>query len=319
MEKQERLAHRMLNFKPNVDAKVHQKVSLTPLQAACFYGCSRPLLKELLERSISRAAVDEFGSGLLRLACKGNASTVHGVILELLEANSDPNGRRSFFRTTDGMTALMEAARQGNLSVVETLLSHKADPRATDRIGWSAVHFACDRGHTDILRALQRHQIDWNARIRLHIAKEIFINATILHLAVIDADSGSLEFLLTQSVVADMNATTSNGATALSIAAWKGHSQSVALLLSNNADDMIPEKLKGFYPLHYAAQQGYLDVVSTFIDYSVNVRVKDDRGMTPELIARAWGHFNVALLLEEYSRDRGAYLVLIVWDPRNDF
>ncbi len=306
-------------MKPNVDAKRHQIASFTPLQAACFYGCSRPLLRQLLEGSKNRAAADGFGSGLLRLACQGNASEVHDTVLELLEANSDPNGHSSYLGITDGRTALMDAARQGNLTVVETLLFHKADVSATDHSGWSVVHHACIGGHAAILCALQRLQVDWNARIRIKLRSESFTNATALHLAASVENTGPLEFLLTRKVMSDINATTTAGITALGIASWLGHSQNVAFLLSNKADDMIADNGCGSYPLHQAARNGYLDVITTFIDYSVDLRVKDHRGMTPELHARDSGHFDVANMLEEYSKEEGAYVVLMNLDPTNVF
>ncbi len=316
-QKDERLTQKILQLKPNVDAKSHQKASLTPLQAACFYGCSRPLLRQLLDRSRYRAAVDGFGSGLLRLACQGNESAVNEVVLELLEASSDPNGRISHLGFIDGRTALMEAARQGNPNVVETLLFHKADFSATDHSGWSVVHHACIEGHVTILCVLQRYQIDWNARIRINLESETLTGATALHLAASIKDSGPLEFLLARKVVADINATTTDGTTALTIAAWHRHSHNVALLLSNKADDMIPENNYGECPLHLAARNGYLDIVSTFIDYGVNVRVKDHDEMTPELIARDCGRFDVADLLEEYSRGEGAFVELVTREPKN--
>jgi uncharacterized protein len=63
-------------------------------------------------------------------------STVHGVAKQNLE------------------WALAEAAFQGNVSLVETLLNEGASPDAVDRFGKSALNYAIDEGHLDVAKLL---------------------------------------------------------------------------------------------------------------------------------------------------------------------
>lgn len=54
----------------------------------------------------------------------------------------------------DGCTPLMRASLQGHLSVVQALLSGKADPHAQDSDGFTALIFACFRSHEAVARLL---------------------------------------------------------------------------------------------------------------------------------------------------------------------
>jgi ankyrin repeat protein len=58
------------------------------------------------------------------------------VVRILLDAGADARAKDS-----DGKTALMLAARHGNLSTVQTLIDAGADLNATDDDGWTALMF----------------------------------------------------------------------------------------------------------------------------------------------------------------------------------
>ena len=53
-----------------------------------------------------------------------------------------------------GRTALVMAALDGNANVIQTLLSHDAEPCITDVQGRLALHYACIHGHVDSVRAI---------------------------------------------------------------------------------------------------------------------------------------------------------------------
>ena len=74
----------------------------------CLFAASRILLRKLLE--MSRAASDlQLGSELMYLACLRSFPSAHEIVLALLEFGLDSN-----VRCTDGRTALMAAAVNGN-------------------------------------------------------------------------------------------------------------------------------------------------------------------------------------------------------------
>ena len=53
-----------------------------------------------------------------------------------------------------GRTALMLAARNGQLAVVQWLLGHDADVNKAANNGWTPLHFAAHAGHANVLTCL---------------------------------------------------------------------------------------------------------------------------------------------------------------------
>jgi ankyrin repeat protein len=63
-----------------------------------------------------------------------------------------------------GHTPLMLAAREGNLSEVQSLLQRNADLSAVSNKGKTALHYASANGHTAIIRLLVASGADVNIR-----------------------------------------------------------------------------------------------------------------------------------------------------------
>ena len=61
-------------------------------------------------------------------------------------------------RNARGFTALMVAARNGNKSVVKTLLLRGADPKAEDWEGNTALSMASEAGNDDVIDVLKQHE-----------------------------------------------------------------------------------------------------------------------------------------------------------------
>ena len=134
----EGLAHKLLDHISNVDRKAYEVPSLspiTPIQAACCLGCSRTLLKKLLDASHSLSALDRTGSKLVHYTCERKFSGAHETLMELLDRGLDPNSCRS----PDKVTGMMLAAYNGNMQVLQTLLDRGADPYSTDLHGRNAL------------------------------------------------------------------------------------------------------------------------------------------------------------------------------------
>jgi len=56
--------------------------------------------------------------------------------------------------TSDGLTALHQCCRAGNLELVKLLVSYGADVRLATRDGWTALHIAVGAGHQHVVRFL---------------------------------------------------------------------------------------------------------------------------------------------------------------------
>lgn len=75
------------------------------------------------------------------------------IVERLLAAGADPN---IVAGDATGWTALVAAASAGHASTVETLLRGGADPAIKSKQGESALDFAQEKGHAEVIRILQR-------------------------------------------------------------------------------------------------------------------------------------------------------------------
>ncbi|KAG8583982.1 hypothetical protein GDO81_008624 [Engystomops pustulosus] len=95
------------------------------------------------------------GIPVLLEACE-HAQDCKEMCLKLLEKGANPNA----FNPKTGRTALMEAAREGALEVVRSILEKGGDVNAIDNQRYHAVHFAAKGGFFEILKVLSAYKGD---------------------------------------------------------------------------------------------------------------------------------------------------------------
>ena len=118
----DQLVYKLLDHSPDVD-KIIDESNNSPIRGTCQIGCSRTLLRKLLERS--NALSDKaLGADLVPEACRQGSEKNYEALLDLLEAGLDQNGL-----SLRGETALMFAALVGSIDMVESLLSHGSDAK----------------------------------------------------------------------------------------------------------------------------------------------------------------------------------------------
>ncbi|KAH8241383.1 hypothetical protein KR032_011808 [Drosophila birchii] len=164
----------------------------------------------------------------------------------------------------------LEAARNGNISHIEKVLTQKAKragPLASlrrgtgvnvqDSGGYSALHHACLNGHEEIVRLLLAHEASPN----LPDSR----GSSPLHLAAWAGETEIVRLLLTHPYrPASANLQTIEQETPLHCAAQHGHTGALALLLNHDADPNMRNS-KGETPLDLAAQYGRLQAVQMLI------------------------------------------------------
>lgn len=294
------LVYKLLEYSPDVD-KIIAESGKSPIQAACQIGCSRTLLRKMLERS--NALSDKaLGADLVREACRQGNEKNHEALLELLEAGLDPNGL-----SLHGETALMFAALAGSIDMVESLLSHGSDAKVIDHAGRTVAHYACTSGHQNVLYALRDKGIDWNAKANIMIMEYDREGITVLHLAAVLEDDSVLKYLLGGDFVKDIDGVTDLNETALFMAAWNGNTRNVALLLSKNGDPALvagpTDDDVGGSSVHIAARLGDTSVISEFINYGCNLKIPDNQGLDSEMIAWKYGHTELAKMIGKYTQE----------------
>jgi ankyrin repeat protein len=131
-----------------VDVNATDEQQRTALMFASFNGHTS-VVKLLLEQGALLVHRDAAGRTALMFAATGaNAESVE----LLLEAGADVNA----VDTGERFTALMHAAAEGQVKVVEVLLKHKADPAIRDVDGDTARDFATQNGHAEVVRLLTK-------------------------------------------------------------------------------------------------------------------------------------------------------------------
>ena len=290
----EKLVSELLTYHPDLDVQCRNDFRLTPLQAACAFGCSRSLLTTILEVSKSATLKDEISSGLILLASQGYSSQQYGVVEELLEAGFDPNGV-----SEGGRTAVMNAARtRGRPDMLRQLLDNGASPLLVAHNGWNAVHYAIERGRFGALYILREVEVYWKKKISIELCGMTYYEATALHLAAGLDDFDTLDCLLHLDTCPNVDETTEDGNTALHVAAWTGISGDIVSLLARDADPTRKNSKHGATPLHTAARYGHREAVSAFIDYGCALGCADRYGLTPALHALKNGHEDIASALD---------------------
>uniref|UniRef100_A0A6P7F1H3 Ankyrin repeat and SAM domain-containing protein 1A-like isoform X1 n=2 Tax=Diabrotica TaxID=50385 RepID=A0A6P7F1H3_DIAVI len=164
---------------------------------------------------------------------------------------------------------LLEAARKGNVAVVEKILGQRAKrsgPLASlrrgpganvqDSSGYSSLHHAALNGHKEIVKLLLEHDASTN----IVDSK----GSSPLHLAAWSGNVDIVRLLLSGPSICNVNLTTKDDETALHCAAQYGHTQVVSVLLEHACDPGI-RNCRGETALELAAQYGRLDTVELLV------------------------------------------------------
>lgn len=176
---------------------------------------------------------------------------------------------------TRGQTALWWAANQGNLALVQLLISRGADVNLPDHHGGTPLTQAASSCHIEVVRYLVGHGADIHAKI--YDGRKAF------NLAVTNGHTRVAEYLL--SLYNDPNETGDSGYTPLMVAAENNFFDLAKLLIRSGADvnavhtgPGIYIGLRGWTPLTFAVHAGLVRMTKLLIESGADVQYKVPAG-----------------------------------------
>jgi len=258
----------LINAGADVAATTHV-TQRTCLHLAALHG-NKQVVDYLLRAHSQRCHVNATSSGgwtPLHMACQAGCGD---VVAELLKHGADDRSTLD----DDGETALYVAAAHGRQHAVGVLLEQTTDVcrKMTSRTGWTELHAAAARGHTDTVELLIKHLGTVNERSSK-------TGETALHVAARTGHVDTVRVLVDGG--ADCEARCAGGLSPLFVAAGAGHSEVVRLLVELGPSAVDVGRLNGPMlqtALHVA---GNATTAMVLINHGAKKDVLDGPGRTP--------------------------------------
>jgi len=182
---------------------------------------------------------------------------------------------------------LIDAVKRQDTAAVRALIAARADLKAADADGSTALHWAAQRNNERLVDMLIIAGADARAATRYHV--------TPLYFACLNGDAAIVERLLKAG--ADPNGTSHEGQTMLMTAALSGRADTVRLLLTRGANINAKEPYKGQTALMWAASEGNTEAAAVLLEAGADVHAKANGGFTSFLFAVRNAHQQTADLL----------------------
>ena len=219
------------------------------------------------------------------------------------------NGSSSSQGNNRGITALHEASRYGQNTIVKLLLQHKADPNATDMSDNTPLILAARGGRAwnrrgvPVLHGEAGNGQEYVETVRLLLihgsssSKGNKCGITALHKAAKYEQNTIVELLLEHK--ADQNAVDDEGNTPLMSAVMSMYGkkdETMSLLLSYGAH-LEERDIRGRNVLHYATEIGHHSAVEVLLQHNADPNATDGYGKTPLTLTAIEDHGDITRLL----------------------
>nr|XP_023488419.1 protein phosphatase 1 regulatory subunit 12B isoform X13 [Equus caballus] len=197
----------------------------------------------------------------------------------------------------DGLTALHQACIDENLDMVKFLVENKANVNQQDNEGWTPLHAAASCGYLNIAEYFINHGADVGivnseGEVPSDLAEEPAMKDLLLEQVKkqgVDLEQSRKEEeqqmlqdarqWLNSGKIEDVRQARS-GATALHVAAAKGYSEVLRLLIQAGCELNVQDH-DGWTPLHAAAHWGVKEACSILAEALCDMDVRNRLGQTP--------------------------------------
>lgn len=195
--------------------------------------------------------------------------------------------------THGGHTLLMMAVTLGRFAIVKLLIDCGANVGTLDADGYSVMQYATNDNSAALLGLLAAANVDLNYSPENN-------GQTALWHAARDGRAASVDALLKLKA---SPAITFEEQTPLYMAAANGHTECVAILLSQHGETLDYVNLEDETALFAAARNGHVDCVRRLMCAGADYRTYNSSGDTALLIAARNGHEKVIRALTNYGAD----------------
>ena len=202
---------------------------------------------------------------LIKAVVRGDENAV----TDLLAKGANPSTTGGVTPVGASNTALMWAASEGYPAIARLLIDYGADINAKNAAGYTALMFAAEGDHREILLNLLDHpDLDPNA-----IGDRNNYQETVLMAATRHGQLDIVQRLLKMG--AEINATNKIGDTALYLASERGHLYVVKVLCELGAN-VNTANLGGWTPLMMASALAHLEIMQVLLDYGADYRPQNN-------------------------------------------
>ena len=182
---------------------------------------------------------------------------------------------------------LVDAAKAGRQSEVESLLKAGASPDSTSADGTTALHWAVNRNDFAMTDKLLASGAQPSLVTRYSVVP--------LTLAAENGNAAMIERLLKAGASPD--SVSEEGQTALMTASRNGNLDAVRVLLRSGAKVNLAENFRGQTALMFAAGEGNTAAAELLIEFGAGLQAKSKAGFTPLLFAVRNNHIDTVKFL----------------------
>ena len=239
---------------------------------------------------------NEKGQTSFHFACMHGRSEIVQVLLENIDPEININTKDNHSRLLDLVNIFMENAAKLSFD------NHGIDINAKTKLGRTAFHLACQKGHSDVVKLLMENAVAFciDLNVKDNSGKTAFLWACLFgHSDVVKTIMKNAAY-----VNIDLNTKDNYDKTAFLCACQKGHTDVVKILMENAATFVIDINTKdksGSTGFHWACESGFTDLVKVFMEnadkFNIDLNTVDIKGRTAFYRACAKGFSDVVEIL----------------------